>query len=250
MARDQNRVSGTVFKPQTGFRGELPSIDLATLIQVTCAKRERLVVRVQYQGREGYLYFADGRMVHATCGISAGESAAMRMLAWPAGDFTVVEHPWPSRTSIAIGTEALLIRAAQQRDEATLRAPTNPEQSTVRRAPTRDPAHATLRPPITPPARAAGRGAAESLVLASVRLDLNGELVSAHGDAEMLGAVVAYVTRIGALLGPQLGLAAFEALYAELGARRLVVFVDGSEMVGLVLTPGSTVQELRRQLGV
>jgi hypothetical protein len=87
-------------------------------------------------------------------------------------------------------------------------------------------------------------------VIASVRIDMNGDIVALNGNAESLAPLVAYVTRMGALLGPQLGLESFEALSADLGKRRALVFVEGDEMVGLLLPAGPLHQELRQQLGL
>jgi hypothetical protein len=87
-------------------------------------------------------------------------------------------------------------------------------------------------------------------LLASVRIDVNGEVVSQHGSVDTLAPLVAYVTRMGALLSFQLGLHAFEAISADLGPHKALVFVEGKEMVGLLLAPGPLYQELRHQLGV
>ena len=87
-------------------------------------------------------------------------------------------------------------------------------------------------------------------MLASVRIDMNGEVVACHGDSEALAQLVGYATRMGALLGSQLGLEAFEALSADLGEKRALIFVEGDQMVGLLLWPRASHQELRQQLGV
>lgn len=112
------RVSRTVIKPGPGFRAELPGLDLPTLIQMTCARRERLVVRVSSYGEEGFLYSSEGRLVHATTGDLVGEEAVLRILAWPAGDFSLCERPFPLHPTIESSTEGLLLRAAQRDDEA------------------------------------------------------------------------------------------------------------------------------------
>ena len=80
--------------------------------------------------------------------------------------------------------------------------------------------------------------------------DVNGEIVAQQGASDMLAPLVAYVTRMGALIGSQLGLESFEALSAELGDERALIYAEGPEMVGLLLAPGPVYQELRQQLGV
>jgi Domain of unknown function (DUF4388) len=114
------RVSRTVIKPEAGFRAELPGLDLATLIQMTCARRQHAVVRVSSYGQEGYLYSAEGRLVHATLDNLVGEEAVLRMLGWGSGEFSLCERPFPLHPTIESSTEGLLLRAAQLVDEAAL----------------------------------------------------------------------------------------------------------------------------------
>ncbi len=109
-----------------------------------------------------------------------------------------------------------------------------------------------LAPLPTPPAERSEPASAveKRAMIASVRIDMNGEIVTEHGNHENLAALTAYVTRIGALLGVAMGLESFEAMHVELGGKRLLVFADGAEMVGLLMLPGPAVNELRQQLGV
>jgi hypothetical protein len=364
------RVSRTVIKPQPGFRAELPGLDLATLIQMTCARRERLVVRVSSYGEEGFLYSADGRLVHATVGDLAGDEAVLRMLAWATGEFSVCERPFPLHPSVATSTEGLLLRAAQRVDEAALdretdsvlganvglaeelegeetpetrpyaplpalsmpppkRPPPPPPPRSARpwpvdaaapklndppqtwplsapasllqvrsdddvptlptpaprrdATPTRDeivppagtrksappgalppvslgrlseppgrrsepPPQVTLPRPIDP-VRAERRPAHDDQ-LASVRIDARGEVRSSSGGDEQLAQLVAYVSRIAALVQADFALDPFDALHAELSGKRVLIYKEDDELVGTVWRPGSAAQELRQKLGV
>jgi hypothetical protein len=208
---------------------------------MTCARGERAVLRVRSGGEEGFIFTSEGRLVHAHLGTLSGEQAVTRMLSWSAGDFALCDRPWPLKPSIDAGIEEVLIRAAQLRDESADHAS---DALVARLLPARAPS------PV--PARTAPHSSndQEGSVLASVRIDMNGEIVAQHGATDVLAPLVGYVTRMGALLGPQLGLEPFEALSAELGGRRALIYVEGREMVGLLLTPGPVYQELRQQLGV
>jgi hypothetical protein len=232
---EPRRSSQTVIKAPSGFRAQLPGLDLATLLQLACARGERAVVRVRSGDQEGFIYACEGRLVHARVGALAGEPAVASMLSWSHGDFALCDRPWPIKYTMDAGVDAVLIRAAQARDESVDRE----REATLARL---------------PPARGASRAAAsnhqEGSVLASVRIDMNGEIVAQQGGSDVLAPLVCYVTRMGALLGSQLGLEPFEALSAELGARRALIYVEGQEMVGLLLAPGPVYQELRQQLGV
>lgn len=272
---DVDRVSQTLMTPvraeEEGFNVRMPGLDLATLIQMACAQRQRLIVRVQSHGHEGLLFFAQGQLVHATADGFAGETAVRRMLVWQGGDFQVCERAWPSQPSINASIEALLLRAAQSQDEDVKRR----SEAPVRALPTRNsqaqssreatgPRAVPMRrePPQLPPPpplpntmansmqATAPSERPESAVVASVRISEDGQVIPGHGDADTLSQLVAYTMRLGTLAGAHLGLGPMDALYADLGDRRVVVFNDQGDTVGLVLTPGTTVTELRRQLGV
>jgi hypothetical protein len=232
------RISQTVIKTvptPAGFRAELRGLDLSTLLQVACSQGERSVVRVcSHDGEEGYVYIADGTLSHASVGALSGESAMVHILGWQHGEVSVCERPWPLHPSLSGSLDALLIRVAQLHDEAhrTESAALAPEHVTLVSAP-------------APP-----RASADAALVASVRIDMNGDIVAQHGDTNHLAQLVSYVTRLCVLLGPSLGLAPFEAMCAELGTHRVLIFTDGSDMVGLHVKPGHALQELRKQLRV
>jgi hypothetical protein len=253
---------------QGGFYAELPGWDLPTLLQMSCARAERVCVEVRCDGELGHIYMADGRLVHASVGTVIGEAAVALMLQWPGGNVALSDRPWPLKASIDAGAEHVLLRLAQAEDEAALTAdsarPASPlgvrldaRGSTRPRATTAFALEPSDRSPLPVPASEPSQTPAPALatpregqVIASVRIDMNGEIVAQNGHSDTLAPLVAYVTRMGALLGPQLGLESFEALSAELGKRRALVFVEGEEMVGLLLPPGTLHQELRQQLGL
>ena len=55
MAPTRQRVSSTV-RQLSGFHAELDGTDLATLLQIACARGDRSVVQVRSEEEEGYLY--------------------------------------------------------------------------------------------------------------------------------------------------------------------------------------------------
>lgn len=245
VSTDRKRISGLIPKTSSGFTVHMPGLDLATLIQMACAQRVRQAVRVQCHERVGFLFFHDGQLVHAVASGLEGEAAVVHMLSWRGGDMRSCDEPFPERASIHCSVDSLLIRIAQGRDEAGRDAPSEASPSHLRRKPVPSPPLRLL------PGEPRGRSTADqSGVLASVRLNANGEIVAQNGEHDLLPALVAYVTCVGALVGSHLGLAPFEALHAEVGNRRVLVFADGTEMVGLSLQPGPVLDEQLRQLGV
>ncbi len=315
-------VSRTVLKPEPGFRAELPGLDLATLIQMTCARRARLVVRVSSYGEEGYLYSAEGRLVHATVGELVGDEAVLRMLAWPAGDFSICERPFPLHPTVVTSTEGLLLRAAARVDEAALAretdnvlsdeaglaeqlegpeptptaaqpyaplpalklpqqqpgkpplppraaqwpidAPRSAELPPVSLARITEPPRRPPEPPVSmprpiaparpsrlpplPPAKS--RSPEDAAIVASVRVDVRGEVVGTFGPDDQLGQLVAYVSRVAALVQADFALEPFDALHAELTGKRVLIYRDAGELVGVVMKPSAEAQELRQRLGV
>lgn len=306
------RISRTVIKTRPGFRAELPDVDLPTLIQMICARRQRQVVRVASPDAEGFLYSAGGRIVHATVGELVGDEAVLCMLAWSSGEFALCARPFPSHATVAGSTESLLLRAEERgtpvqpsarvmaqgeptacaqfapheddpappHDELTydelLRqlerevqppvVPSKPltesqqlaartsHRSILPPSPFSAPARKSKLPP-PPPASArvpflGGEPLHEESVVASVRIDASGQLLGSSGTSDLLPQLVAYVSRLIALLRVDFALDPFEALHAELSGLRMLVIEDAGEMVGLLMRPGPAAQQLRQRLGV
>lgn len=247
---EPKRISETTLRPQRGFRGSLAGIDLASLLQMTCARGERAVLCLGSGGREGFIYIAERRVVHATLGFVIGEQALNRMLRFTDGDFSLCERAWPARFTIHDSLETVLIRAAHADDEQARIASSSMSDGAASSEDGETSEFVSALRSKLDELKPKSQLQTEGSLLASVRIDVNGQIVSHHGDVAALAPLVAYVTRLGAILGAQLGLRPFEALSAELGAHRALIFVDGNEMVGLLLVNGLTYAELRRQLRV
>jgi Domain of unknown function (DUF4388) len=223
---------------RTGFRASLPGVDLASLLQLVSMSKERRVVQVSSGKILGYLYMSQGRPCHAALEGEHGESsrglpAAIQLLGLRDGDVCLTDRPFPPVKTLDMPLEELLIRAANAHDEADTRAR----------------ASAVLERAEEPAARGGEPGGADA-VIASVRLNEYGQLVSSTGKAQVLAQLVAYVTRMTAIVAHHLALSPFVALEAELGGQRVLVFVDGADLVGLVLADGASAAELRKQLGL
>lgn len=81
--------------------------------QKTCTVR--LVDRAS--GAAGVLYFAAGELVDARFRGRRGESAALRILAWPAVSLAIENDCPCAERRITTGLQALLLEALRQRDE-------------------------------------------------------------------------------------------------------------------------------------
>jgi hypothetical protein len=86
--------------------GNLKDLRLANIIQINCIERNVAKVTVSSHNRQGYLYFADGQIVHAELSPYIGEKAVREMLSLADGKFKVeagvqaptltIKRPWNS----------------------------------------------------------------------------------------------------------------------------------------------------------
>lgn len=102
---------------QLGFSGSIEGASLADLIQMECLAGNRRAIRVTSGDQVGYLFLAEGKVMHSFTAELTGEEAAMEILAWPFGAFEPCNASWPKVTPIEVPYQSLLLRAAHRRDE-------------------------------------------------------------------------------------------------------------------------------------
>lgn len=115
-----------------GFAIRLPSAQLADLIQINCLNRIRGAFRVSSAGRDGYLYFEGGQLIHAEFSAITGLDAVVQMLGWKGGSIEPCVTTWPRESTIDMGADALLLCAAQRLDELPQRPSAIPEDLTTK----------------------------------------------------------------------------------------------------------------------
>jgi len=206
---------------QSGFRAEIGGANLWDLVQMECLARRSSCVRVTSPHDVGYLYFERGEIIHATTRRLSGQLAALEILSWEHGSFVPVDDHgdlgvpgWPTKRTIDVSHEALILRAAQLRDEAVARVLPFPDQGS------KGEGDVSLRPPGVDSLKGApstSRSAPPSsgsppTYAAAVRLDPAGRLVEAKGASGDLAPVAAYVARLAELLSDDLGLPPLKAL--------------------------------------
>ena len=94
------------------IRGEVKEISLLELAQFLHCNQRTGVLRV---GDEHRLHFVEGELVHAESGAAAGEAAVRPILALREGTFIFFPAWGLSKKTIATPTQALLLRAVQER---------------------------------------------------------------------------------------------------------------------------------------
>ncbi len=104
---------------EKGFRGDLGLISLFDLGQLLMLNRATGCLTIQSRDLKGYLYFSQGRLIHALDDVYVeGEEAACRLFAWQEGSFEFRHEAFDGVVTIESGTDALMLEAARRIDEA------------------------------------------------------------------------------------------------------------------------------------
>jgi hypothetical protein len=264
-----------------GFSAQLRGVSLWDLVQMECLARSRLAVQVVGDGGVGYLYFDGGHIIHATTAVATGEAAALEILSWNNGSFQPSDRRWPERATIATSHEALILQAAQQRDEArgsnlvAFPARSGPPPSPIEEAfeelelievdEEGDGIMRSSNTGETLPAAAesrgdrgdaiavaaAGRGESAGDFSVVLRLGANGAVIANRGGGEAAAETIAYAHRLVQLVGELLGLEPFSALECTFAEGRCIMFGEGDgEIVALRPRPDANLQALRERLGL
>ena len=255
--------------PAVGFRAQISGASLWDLVQMECLSRSRQVIRVSGEGGVGYLYFADGRVVHAVTSKLIGEAAALEILGWTNGLFQPCERAWPATGAIETSCEGLILRLAKRRDEAATNLVAFPARAPA--VASADPVddnqfeeieieelheEGEMRAPNNvdqpaPPTAISSRADLTADFPVMLRLGPGGSIVKNKGATEEMAGVVAYAHRLGQLAGELLGLEAFVAIECVFADGRLLMFdEDNGDIVALRPRGDTNLQPLRDRLGL
>lgn len=223
-----------------GFAARLEGACIADLVQLNCLNRTHGTFEIQSGQERGYLYFKDGQVFHAELGSEQGVGAFERLLALESGVFRPCARRWPTRASITIGWQALLLQAAQRQDESGPREP-----------PSLEPCLVGL-PSDAPHSQSPASDESEPQPTSAVRIDAHGRVESQHGpQAEALAETAAYLEHLMAELGDELGLGLAVAVDARAGEERGVLLYRKRDGQWLGLLGGSqALAALRTRIGV
>ncbi len=108
----------TIISPPPSFSGKVDGIDILEYIQLTMLTGKTLVLHIQ-SSTEGWcdLYFNKGNVVHAVGNDMEGEEAFFSCTQFRGGRFATLPWTEPRKTTISKPGDALLMKAAQIRDE-------------------------------------------------------------------------------------------------------------------------------------
>lgn len=107
-----------VLEPAAGFHGELSTSGVFELVQLAAMVAPNGALRLAGRGGSGAVWFEGGSVVHAVFGGARGSAAFQRMLALPAGQFSIDAAACAPERSVSVSTMALLLDAARVLDEA------------------------------------------------------------------------------------------------------------------------------------
>ena len=247
-----------------GFRAQISGASLWDLVQMECMSRSRQVFRVSGEGGVGYLYFAEGRVVHAATAKLVGETAALEILGWTNGLFQPCDRAWPAAFSIESSCEGLILRLAKQRDEVSSNLVSFPGRGTpddgdqdqfeeieIVEIHEEGEMRASTNGDQPAPAVAASRPDISAEFPVTMRLAPGGGIVTSKGADDEMAGVVAYAHRLGQLAGELLGLDPFVAMECTFSGGRLLLFEEeNGETVALRPRVESNLQPLRDRLGL
>jgi hypothetical protein len=239
-----------------------------------CLTRTRQVFRIQGEGGVGYLYFADGRLVHAVTSKLIGEAAALEILAWTNGLFQPCDRAWPASMTIETSCEGLILRLAKRRDEAATNLVAFParavagggggggagggggddtqfEEIEIRELHEEGEMRAPTNSDQPSPSTEIGRPDITADFPIVMRLGAGGAIVKNKGGDEDLAGVVAYARRLGQLAGELLGIDPFVAMECTFVQGRFLIFDENNgETVALRPRNETNLQPLRDRLGL
>jgi hypothetical protein len=247
---------GAAASPSSGFSARIHGASIADLVQMECASRARRVIRVTSTGSIGYLYFRDGRLIHALTPDAVGERAALEILQYRHGSFEPCVLEWPPEETIHSSAAHLLLLAAQLQDE-TVHDETQhgnlvefPNGRAGAGSLPPAPAPAAPRDELQPPSsrqRLPAVTVPSSAPMEIVRVDRGGSVVQGDATTPFAG-MAAYAARLGELIGQSLGLGALESLQCQLSRERCWVIADEQTVVAVRTDASLSMSDVRRAL--
>jgi CheY-like chemotaxis protein len=100
-----------------GFKGSVADFQLSDIIQLNCLGRLTSSLQIKHDDQTGYIYFADGNIVHALTDNLEGENAFYHIMSWQGGEFSVRRNAKSPKETIAKGWQSLLLEAMRRVDE-------------------------------------------------------------------------------------------------------------------------------------
>lgn len=120
---DENvdRHTAAIELASEGFHGVLRKVCLQDLIQMECLNQRSTILEITSENISGLIYMEHGEILHATTGKYSGEKAFIKLFSLRGGGFNLRPFEIPVERTINCQWIHLLLEAARQRDEDTVR---------------------------------------------------------------------------------------------------------------------------------
>lgn len=102
---------------EEGVSGTIDSINLTSILQMINLEKRSVVVRIEMENSEGFLYFQNGEMVHADYEGLVGEEAALHLIKKNRGRFSLLINRDKTAQTIDTPFLALMINIMKTIDE-------------------------------------------------------------------------------------------------------------------------------------
>ena len=79
------------FEEKQGLSGTMDAIDLASILQVINLEKKSAAIRIEVDGKYGFLYFEKGELINAEFDDLAGEKAAAKLIGLNKGKFSILK---------------------------------------------------------------------------------------------------------------------------------------------------------------
>lgn len=116
-----DRHSAALEMANEGFHGVLRKVNLQDLIQMECLNQRSTILEITTSKLSGRIYMERGEILHATAGKYSGEKAFIKLFSLRGGEFNLRPFETPGERTIQCHWIHLLLEAARQRDEDTVR---------------------------------------------------------------------------------------------------------------------------------
>jgi response regulator RpfG family c-di-GMP phosphodiesterase len=99
-----------------GVRGSLSEMGIIEMVQILGAANRSVHILLDRNGVSGELFVHQGRLIAASMGDLTGNEAAIEILLWEDGNFTISPLKTPPPTNITMSTDNLVMESCLQKD--------------------------------------------------------------------------------------------------------------------------------------
>ncbi len=116
-------------KAESEIEGNLSQLGIPDLLQILAMNKRSGKLALARGTERGEIHVGDGRPMNARVGITEGEKALFRLLAWTEGSFSFTPGPPPPRARINRGMDDALLEGMRQADEVARFLPSLPPRN-------------------------------------------------------------------------------------------------------------------------